>query len=138
MGDRLSLSLLLYLNSDIPDMDEELYLDGAGLAEYFDDICQLCSDLNIPPISDFFSITDEDYENVSVDSDMHEPSLSIIERWYSASSGFDTVCGIIDFFSKNTEHVLSKEDILNELFICKKILEEARSNDIKFHFSMDY
>jgi hypothetical protein len=119
----------------IPGIDASS-VGGKFLARNLDWLDEAAKQSGVRPLSELISVNPEEaaafLESEDGDtSDLPPPS----EQWFDASEGLRTIEALLQHIESRKS---ADERLLHDLKECHQVLERAKREDVRFHFTVDF
>jgi hypothetical protein len=131
----MGAALFVSLERDIPGIDASS-VSGKALSRNLDWLNEACQKLNVRPVGELISVNPEEAaafleeEGGGVDG-FRLPA----EQWFEAEEGLRTIEALLQHSESQKP---AERNLLEDLKSCKGVLERARHENVRFHFSVDF
>lgn len=131
----MGAALFITLEREIPDIDASS-VGGKLLSRNLDWLNEASVKLNVRPLGDLISLNPEEAAAFLEGEGLDAGGLTIpAEQWFGADEGLATVGALL----QHTESTKPEEKkLLEDLRTCKQVLEQAKQNNVRFHFTVDF
>lgn len=123
-------SLFIALERDIPGLDA--YVNGHALSESDPALQQICSDLGVTPLMEFFGQDLGDFAELVDDTEESQGAA-----WFEAADGSRTIEALLAHLRGTPDSLANTTDVLEELGEWRTVLERAGAESVRWHVEMD-
>jgi hypothetical protein len=116
------------LEKEIEGLDTAM--DGKSLARHMNALDEAARKLNIKPLSEFLSMSSDEYADLLGEEDKTLPPLPPLEQ-FSAEEGLKSVRALLGYTPIHADHVVV------DLSECERILTVAAEHGVGWHFQID-
>lgn len=132
MGD----AIFIALEHEIPDFDANV--TATALAQSVDALVDVADQLDVRPLADFFSQSEEDMaafmdsDEMELDDEVDVPE----EQWFDAAEGLNTIRSMIDYFAEHPQE--AEAAVVADLKAFEKVLAQADERHIRWHLEVEF
>ncbi|WP_022961676.1 hypothetical protein [Halopseudomonas pelagia] len=134
----MSLAWYIAAERDVAGLD--IFCNGKSIAHSDEErLEQLCLELGVSPLMDFFSVDPQETENLLeayLDND-EEPLSTPEEQWFPAADGLVTIRALYNYLTEHPGQLENQQAVLDDLSEYLRILQTLRQHQVRWHLAID-
>jgi len=134
----LGVSVWIRLKREIPGVDP-LEVDGKLLAKSIDVLDRASRQLEVRPLSDFYSVSKKQALAELAGDELTEEqweALADDHVWWRPQEGLASVEALLKWLMEHGENVDRRELVAQDLRDCRAVLEAAVRDDVEFNIAV--
>jgi hypothetical protein len=135
----MSASMYIVVEGEDPGFD--IFVNGQALARHEDALEKLAERVSVRPLLEFFS-ADENSMALLLEEGAGDPEWAKTlppPQWFSAQSGLETICALIDYLKDaRTEFGSETIAVLSELQEFERVLQKTAARNLKWQLAVSW
>ncbi len=131
----MSNALFIVLEREVSGIDASS-VDGKFWSRNLDWLNEVAGKLNVRALSTLISVNPQDAATFFESEGGDPADLPFrAEEWFDASEGLRTIDALLDHTKSSKP---DDQHLLRDLIDCKRLLDRARRENVRFHFAVDF